>query len=212
MKFPTVASFILLAIFFGFRIHVVTKMEKKTHDDFFDRERQANSTRKKPLDTLPYIQLPLDTFPLHVMEEDRDIQECLQAIRVLSEKKIVNFSGYSNTDLKLTYGAPNITVLMEYDQNFIQLITTLQRWAELLLSMQQNAAAVTLLEFAVSIQTDVSKTYETLGKIYLEEGRADEITHLIQTAENLRSPSRDRILKHLAAFDIPALLTSDESV
>ena len=115
--------------------HNIKRGERlKSTDDksFWERERQANSVRRKSLDDLNYITIPLDRFPTHIMEDNPQVAECRSLLQTLSEQPIVNFTGYTNTDLKLEYGTSNITRLTEYDQNYTLLVRTLQQWADIL--------------------------------------------------------------------------------
>ena len=69
---------------------------KKTSDprkDFWAKERAANSTRRKPLDDLDYIRIPLDEFPMDLLEDVPKAEDYKQIIRSLSELPIVNFTG-----------------------------------------------------------------------------------------------------------------------
>ena len=42
-----------------------------------------------------------------------ELAECLSELQDLSDAKIVNLTGYTNTDLKLKYGTANITILSD---------------------------------------------------------------------------------------------------
>jgi len=64
------------------------------------------------------------------MKEDEKVMEFHRILHDLANAPIVNFTGFSNTDLKLEYGAPNIDLLMRYDQSYTTLVRTLQQWAE----------------------------------------------------------------------------------
>lgn len=206
MKYPFFASFIIFGFLFSFGMKRRTKKEKKYVDNFWERERLADSTRRKSLESLDYIAVPLNDLPMEVLAELPEVAACHEKLRELSEKKIVNFAGYSNTELKLTYGAPNINLLSEYDANFEELITTLQEWADLLLQnwgegaqlcpeAERKQAAKTVLAYAVSAGSDIAAAYEKLIKLYLEEGEADRIAGLREKAQNVRSLSKNRILE-----------------
>lgn len=199
-----------------------SKMEKNMKEAFWKREEEANHTRRKSLDNLPYITIPLDELPLscparakgHLPAEtgsssaeaanaeaessqDPALAECLDIIRSLSTQKIVNFTGYTNTDLKLTYGTANITCLTEYDQNYTLLVSTLQKWAEALYRNGTKKECRQVLEYAVSIGTDVSHTYFLLADLYDEEGESDLKHSLIEKASALPSLSSKVIVRTL---------------
>ena len=205
MKYPFFASFIVFGFLFSFSLKRRTKKEKNYIFNFWEREREADATRRKSLENLDYVAVPLHDLPMDILGELPEIETCHNKIRELSEKKIVNFAGLSNTDLKLEYGAPNINLLSEYDQNFEDLITTLQEWASLLLQNwgegaqlcpenERKPAAKTVLAYAVSIGSDIFASYEKLVKLYLEDGEQDKIPDLKKKAENIRSLSKGRIL------------------
>lgn len=209
MKYPFFASFIVFGFLFSFSLKKRTKTEKKYVDDFWERERLADSTRRKPLETLDYITVPLNDLPLDVLAELPEIQEFHQKLRELSGQKIVNFAGYSNTDLKLAYGAPNINLLSEFDRHFEELITLLQEWAAFLLQNwgegaqacpeeERKQAAKTVLAYAVSIGSDISATYERLIKLYLESGEQGRLPELKKQAEKIRTLPKKRILSMIA--------------
>lgn len=209
MKYPFFASFIVFGFLFSFSMKRRTKKEKQYVDNFWEREREADSTRRKSLESLDYVAIPLNDLPTDVLAELPEIKEYHDKIRELAGKKIVNFAGYSNTELKLEYGAPNINLLSEYDQNFEELITLLQDWASLLLQNwgegaqlcpeeERKQAAKKVLAFAVSVGSDITASYEKLVKLYLEYGEQEKIPALREKAEKIRSLSKPRILALLA--------------
>lgn len=180
--------------------HNVRKSRRIQADEekrFWDRERLANQTRRKSLDGLDYIKIPLDRLPMHLLEDDEKVSEYHRIIQELSGQPIVNLTGFSNTDLKLEYGTANITALTEYDQNYTFLVSTLQQWADVLYQAGQINAAREILEFAVNTRTDVSRTYDLLADIYIRDGQKDRLPALIHTAEELNSLNREVILRHL---------------
>ena len=216
-----------------------SKMEKSMKDAFWKREEEANHTRRKSLDNLPYITIPLEELPLacHITDDAADIrntndtadvrntgdaaavrntgdaaavrntddaaanetisEECKEILRSLSTQKIVNLTGYTNTDLKLSYGTANITCLTEYDQNYTLLVSTLQKWAEVLYRGGAKKECRQVLEYAVSVGTDVSHTYFLLADLYDEEGESDLKYSLIEKASGLSSLSSKVIVRTL---------------
>ena len=216
-----------------------SKMEKSMKEAFWKREEEANHTRRKSLDNLPYITIPLEELPLacHITDDTADVrntndtadvrntgdttdvrntddatdvrnigdaaaneaisEECKEILRSLSTQKIVNLTGYTNTDLKLSYGTANITCLTEYDQNYTLLVSTLQKWAEALYRGGAKKECRQVLEYAVSIGTDVSHTYFLLADLYDEEGESDLKYSLIEKASGLSSLSSKVIVRTL---------------
>ncbi len=194
MRFYFFASFIIFCIWLGYEIHKHRNMEAKNYEDFWDRENAANSTRRKSLDSLNYITIPVETFPFGLLPESEQTAEYEQTIRDLSQEPVVNLTGSSNTDLKLEYGAPNIDLLSLYDQRYTTLVCALQSWATLLYKEGFPEAARILLEFAVSTRTDIYASYELLIRIYEENSESDKIASLLPPAQEIRSLSKNRII------------------
>ena len=202
MKLPFFASFIIFCTWLTFTLVRVRRKEEHANDAFWEREALANSTRKQPLDTLPYVTIPYENLPFSIMADDENVAEYHRIMETLRDKKIVNFTGQTNTDLKLAYGAPNITLLTSYDQNYTTLVRTLQKWAELLFATGYVNETVTLLEFAVSTHTDVSATYRLLASIYHDKQETDKIELLKETAAGLKSAMRPAILRNLEEYSV----------
>lgn len=197
MKPYILASVILFGALIAYENRKHTKQSKQQEKSFWERENMANSVRRKPLDDLDYISVPLDDLPVDALPDLEEAAECRRILETLSSRKIVNFTGISNTDLKLQYGAPNIDLLTEYDQNYTTLVCTLQKWAVLLYENDLVDEARKVLEFAVSTRSDVSKSYYLLADIYRQQGHPEKINDLIETAGSLNSALKSSIVRTL---------------
>ncbi len=197
MKFPFFASFIIFVLVLARIFRKQRRIQQNQEDAFWERERLANNTRRKSLDHLDYIHIPMDRLPLGLMTQDETVADCLNTLETLSSAKIVNLTGLTNTDLKLEYGAANITVLSEYDQNYTILVRTLQKWADVLWDAGFQKEAVSIMEFAVETHTDISHTYYRLAEYYQSHGEASRIRSLLETAETLHSANKNAIVRTL---------------
>lgn len=197
MKLPVLASFIILLAIISRLIKKSSRSMEAEQQSFWSKERESNNVRKKSLDTLNYVTIPFDKLPCQVHSDHDMVNECLSTLHTLAERKIVNLTGFTNTELKLTYGTANITALTEYDQNFTVLVTTLQKWAETLYELDAIEEAQNILEYAVSVDSDVSKTYELLTSIYATKQNLEGIDELIKRAEALNSASGKIIVRRL---------------
>lgn len=191
------ASFLIFIIMIFFVIRGQQRKFKEQEAEFWSREARANSVRRMSLDDLKYIHIPLEGFPTHLMNDDPEVLEYINILESLTSRKVVNFTGWSNTDLKLEYGTANLDVLTEYDQNYTVLIRTLQKWADRLIEGGFQKEAVVLMEFAVSTGTDISRTYYCLAEYYASQKRFQEIDRLREAAGNLHSANRKVITRHL---------------
>ncbi|MCH5275638.1 MAG: hypothetical protein J1E65_07335 [Lachnospiraceae bacterium] len=197
MKTLFLSSLIVFCALIAYENKKHIRIEEKFKQDFWEREEKSNNVRKKSLENLPYISIPFEKLPMEVLQEDAAVSEYHRQLTALSSQKIVNFTGYTNTDLKLEYGTANITWLSEYDANYTLLVRTLQEWAEALYKQNYTAEAVTVLEFAISIGTDVSHSYYLLADLYDASGNSAKKASLLSAAENLRSPFKNIIVRTL---------------
>ncbi len=189
----TICVIILMIIFTVGRVRN-THAQQQVQDDFWERERQANYTRKQDISQLDYITIPLEKFPLDLgTEAEHTIQE-------LADKKILNLTGYTNTDLKLTYGQANFSVLSECDDNFTRLVPALSQYSHELLEAGREADAMKVLQFGVSIHADSSDIYTGLAQLYQAQHNTAGIEELIQSAKELHSMTRDSLVRKLENY------------
>lgn len=197
MKLPFFASFIVFIIWLSYELKKHTRIEKKGVSEYWGKEAKANSVRKKSLTDLNYIEIPFSTLPLSVFSDNEQIAGLQQTLFSLKGKKIVNFTGISNTDLKMTYGTANLPVLTEYDQNYTMLARTLNQLGNLYYQEGNQQAAKEILEFALSTGTDISGTYKCLAEIYLANHEDEKINSLIQSAEKINGLMKNSIVRTL---------------
>lgn len=197
MRFPILATVIVFVIWLTYELRKAKKLEKKGTDEYWAREREANNTRKKPLDDLTYISVPMDCIPTSLLADEDEVKEAYAILTELSNKKIVNLTGISNTDLKLQYGSPNLPLLTEYDENFTLYARTMYQLAQCYYDHGYRSNAFVLLEKTIEAGTDVKANYILLAKIYKEMGQEDKIKELISKAQEINSLSKNPILRSL---------------
>ncbi len=147
-----------------------------------------------------YVRAPEHTAPL--AEELATVESELCK---LTGSRILNLTGVSNTELRLTYGTANLELLTSYDQNFTVLIRTLQKWGTLLASAGRPEDAVTVLSYAVSVGSDIAGTYALLARLYKERGELSKIEELKVSAESLTTLMKPSILRDLEQITASAM-------
>ncbi len=197
MNFFILASTLILGYFIAVYNHKSKSIQENAERAFWEKEHKANFVRKKSLDDLNYITIPQNILSLQPQNPTPQILSYLADLSAVSSYKIVNLTGISNTDLKLTYGTANITELSEYDSHYTQMVTILQKLAECLAASEDHENAVRVLEFAISTGSDVSKSYYLLCDLYVKSGTPEKIQQLIPYAEKLQSIMKNTILQHL---------------
>ena len=190
---------ILLVLWIHYQKSRTDRSAAQKSKAFWERERLANTTRKKDISNLDYITVPVNSLPFPETDQE-EISDLQKHILNLASGKIVNFTGLSNTDLKLMYGAPNINLLMEYDKNYLELVRSLYRYGKLLYDQGMKDEASAVLEYALSIKTDVSANYTLLATIYKEKNDVEGINSVISAAEELTSMTKKALLANLVAI------------
>ncbi len=115
--------FILFIAVITFAIKRADSAQAKVTEEFWEKERKANSPLRGDTTDLCYITIPEKFF---LLNNDK--------INDLRDKTLVNLTGMTNTDLKLKYGILNFKKLSEYDDNFTKFVSMLE-------SLQADAAS-----------------------------------------------------------------------
>lgn len=186
---------ILLSVFSLLRNRSKRSM-KESQDAFWEKEQLANRTRKQDISNLDYIEIPLDVFPTGTYD-DPQLATLDAELERLHNRKILNLSGISNTDLKLKYGVANLTALSEYDANYTVLARTIVAYGKRLAELGYKEDAIRVLEFGVSCKTDVSANYTLLGSLYMENGQSEKVEQLIESVNGMEFLMKDSILQKL---------------
>ena len=199
MLLPFLAVFIIITIYIAIRRSSAMRSEQKVWNDFREREQEANWTRKQDISNLAYIKLPLSDLPLGKFD-DEVLSSYESALRDLSTQPICNLNGISNTDLKLRYGAANLNALSQCDTNYSTLVSLLANYGEKLFELSHPEESKQVLEYSLSLGSDIGKAYELLATIYEYEGQPEKINALYESAEKITSIRRNSILRKLEEY------------
>ena len=83
---------------------------------FWEREEKANFARSKDISTLSYLNVSETELPFSNSTEDEQEAYLEGEVKKFLNKKMINLSAFSNTELKEQYGIANLDTLSEYDQ------------------------------------------------------------------------------------------------
>ncbi len=197
MKIPVLTILVLIfVVWLQYEIRKSSSKTKTGNDEFWEKEKEANLTRRKDITGLDYFTISLDALPMGDLEDDT-LNSYRDTIRKMEGRKAINLSGQTNTDLKLQYGAPNLAQLMEYDNNFIQFVSMLHKWADRLYTKGYLEEAKVVLEYGVACLTDVSKSYRLLAEIYSSRNEYQNIDTLIETISKTKIVNKEKLIGEL---------------
>lgn len=191
--------FVVFIVWLSYELKKGSRKYQDSVDSFWENERQANLTRKKNIEHLDYITLSSESLPFFE-NIDPELEQYQSKIRELSEKRILNLTGFTNTQLKKEYGAANFPLLSQYDQNFTVLAGTLAKWGARLMALGYEKEAVTVLELGIRYKTDVSANYFLLAEYYARQKDSQKLKGLSETAGELQSLTKGPILEKLKEF------------
>lgn len=186
--------FIILLAIFQFFLRKNSKKHEELNKDFWKREREANTVRRKDISGLSYITIP-DSLPMSDCNDA--VIKALNNFYAFKGKKMLNLTGKSNTDLKTAYGAANLDALSEYDDNCTQMLKSIIPLATELNKSGLTDEAAAYLEFGISCRTDITQNYTMLAEYYASKGNKDKIQHLVNVAESLDSLTKKTIISKL---------------
>ena len=190
-------------LFSGVFFHQVKKSERRSNSstsDFWQKESAANQVKRIDLDALPYIIIPLENYPLGQHDDDV-LSECEDSLIKLSQKKILNLTGKTSTELKETYGITNLSYVDKCDMNYTELVKIIAAYGARLHELGFDDECIAVLESGIDILTDISSNYKLLAELYQKRNEPEKIEHLRDTARTLDSLNKNKILKLL---DFPA--------
>lgn len=206
---------ILFAMWIRYEIKKNSQIESDNKTSFIERERQANFARRADITNLDYVSVPLSSLPFsgsydevkpsYKLSSDIDagikseILTCEKNVIALSQKKILNLNGLSNTDIKMQYGVANLQILIQYDENFSKLSRTLAKWGKLLFAAGELTAAEKVLSYAVACKSDIEDVFITLAKIYHQTGNELGISDLVKSCDCFDELRRENIINQITS-------------
>jgi radical SAM superfamily enzyme len=194
---PVLTVLILVfVVWLQYEIRKNSRQSKDSNDRFWEKEKTANQTRRKDISDLNYMTISLNLLPMEDHEDDT-INSYRDTMKGLSGKKMINLAGLTNTELKYRYGAANLNILSEYDNNYTIMVSILQKWAERLYLEGFLTEAQSVLEYSISCLTDVTKSYRLLAEIYHKQKQPDKINDLINMIPKTKLPEKEKLIQEL---------------
>ncbi len=195
---------IFFVLFIVFIIYVQVKMKQgakkpQWNQSFWSKEKASNFARKKDISELDYLEIDQNLLPWDD-QADGAIQDAQDDVREILKRPILNLQGMSNADIKLNYGIANFEILSACDQNYARLIRALNQWGEALYQSEKLADAESIFSYALDIGSDISSTYITLGKIYAQTDRIEQIQPLIERVKKQDFFMRDTVIDKLTGI------------
>jgi hypothetical protein len=201
MGIPVASILILIFIvWLHYEIRKDGKISKKSLDLFWLKEQDSNLARRKDISQLDYLNVTLEHLPMEEHEDDT-INSYRDTVKKYSERKMINLSGKTNTELKFEYGVANFNLLSSYDNNYTAFVSMLQKWAGRLKEHGYTNDAQAVLEFSIfSCHTDVTNAYRMLNELYHNQNSTEKIDSLIEIIHKTRIKDKDKLIEELKSI------------
>ena len=196
MGFPILPFFLLFQVLLAIRLNYLKAKRQQQEDEFWAKEREAKITPAKDISNLRYITIPIEKFPLNFSNDEKVIEIETQ-LKELSTHKLLNLSGVSNTDLKLTYGTSNFETMSQIGEDFDKACILLNSYAKALVEAGMENDAVNVLEFAIGIGTDISESYIMLSDCYKKRSQTEKLSFLRERILNSNLLLKNSILNKI---------------
>ncbi len=199
MNIPIIfVGFLAFILIFRLRIFRIDRSGHDKRKQFWDREEQAMFTRSHPLNELPFIEPSCLSLPLKQREQlSEEVLKKEKELLIAIKKPMLNIRNKSNTDLKLEYGAGNLSILTEYEHNYNTCLQLVYQLGELLNESRHFDDAIDVLSMGMDMNTDISEHYILLAKLYVLNRDKNNLEQLIAKAENCPSLLKGKILNNL---------------
>ncbi|MDD6381085.1 MAG: hypothetical protein PUG04_05300 [Lachnospiraceae bacterium] len=196
-------ALVTFILFVAFRIRTLRAKEVKRDEAFWERERMANLTPARDLSAIDYITIPIEKFPLSFFVEnpDEEADMIIDELTELSKTRLLNLNGKTNTDLKLEYGRKNLPEMQQIDERFSRVTVLLCDLAKCFMEKEKYAEAAQILEYGMSIGSDISSNYTLLGECYKKLGDEDKFSDLRQKVDSMDFLMKGAVLRSLDAMN-----------
>lgn len=196
MPIPFIIIFAILCLLLMQALRRSRRIAEQRSARFWAKEASANETRRQDISRLEYIYIPIELLPFgtDTSEQSKQLETILYQ---LDSKQILNLNAYTNTDLKLQYGAANLAYLSDCDERFTQLIRTLYQWSCVLLEHEYTEEAIRVAEYSLEIGSDISGCYYMLADYYRLIQDDDALERLRTSAQALTGLQANAIREYL---------------
>lgn len=191
-----IVCFLIFCAWLFYELRKSSRKDKEKSDEFWAREAEANSTRKKDISHLPLLQVKEEEIPIG-NSTDESVLYYIDHLRNIIKTPMIDLSEYSNTDLKLAYGVANFATLSEYDENYNTFLLALSNLGRSYARAEEFELAEKTYLLAFHHGSMKLSDYTDLAHVYLRLDNPQGISSLIQRLEDSCHPRKASIIENL---------------
>nr|MBP3597832.1 hypothetical protein [Eubacterium sp.] len=197
IPFPSLfVCFLIFCAWLHYEKRKATREDMRASKEFWQRESEANASRNKDISHLPFFELDEAQIPLS-QTDDENICYYQEKVRGCLALPMMNLSGYTNTDLKLSFGIGNFKTLSSYDENYNSFLINLSNLGKAyhMAGLLSEAEKTYLL--CLDSGSDKAIDYLALADIYHESNDDKKLTALIDRVETSDLPRKESLLSRI---------------
>ncbi len=160
-------QFVLLILTIGFIIWFQVRMKfnsrgyRRDFEEFLEKERQANMTRRKDIPMEFYITPDTGNLPVKDYSHHPGLSAKQEQVLKAAKNTMLKFpKPKSNLEIKTEYGVANLEVIINYEENHQAYLRRLLEWAELLKREGYTEDTQKVLSEAVDFGADNFRTFQ----------------------------------------------------
>lgn len=164
---------------------------EKQKEKFLKEEQEASYSRSNEIEEQRYIKPSiLDLKVIDVLdvktEPDTEVYNIQSDILKLATKPMLHLKE-SNLELKKMYGVANLEYIIQCEENYNTFLSKLNSFAESLIKLQKTEEAIKILEEAIKLGTDYSKSFKLLADLYNKKNDKASLRRLAEISHNTKN-------------------------
>lgn len=173
--------------------------DRKKIEKFLEEENKTYIKSKDVLNDIKFIKVDFSDvkFKAKSSETKGEIKNLLS----FSDMKIANYKGMTNNELKKKYGSNNFDDVLSYQTNYEDLLKQIRTTAECLIQDEDDKGAIAILNEAIDIGDDVTKSYTMLADLYAKNKMRKEMYHLVDTVKTNKNLSQKKIMNYISKLE-----------
>lgn len=206
MAFPSFFIIFLIIIFIiQHHLRKSRRLEETKKQAFWQQEQQSLSVRKKEFSKTDYIYPDLTQFDfalLNLLDPSIKIQlkQIESDLQRLAKLDMMNFTHMTNSEIRITFGTANQTVIQSNEEHFDLFLKTLAKYAHLMSDQEEYNEAILAFEHCIDLGSEYHDHYLSLATLYEKAHKKEALHHLIEKASSLNSLNKQALVKKLNSY------------
>lgn len=201
---PPVLIIIGLIVIFQTFLKRSTRKYERNKNNFIEQEQQASFSRAREIEEERYIKPNIENFPIMLSEDTKTEEELYayklqQAVLLKLDKPMGHFEE-NNIELKKLYGAVNLEVIIQSEENYTEFLHKLNAWAKALVDADKKYNAIKVLEEGIKLGMDFTQSFILLADLYKETDNKEDLKKLYDLTKQNKNITMGKVVSHIESL------------